>query len=85
MPKRCFLENPYFCHFRAVSFRACLCSAGLKMHCPSTLGGTCTLVNFELRGLQRRPESDPLKNAILALVSMDLQNHSEFEILLFGL
>ena len=55
------------------------------MHCAGTLGGGCTLVNFELWGLQRRPESDPFKNAILAIVGKDLQNHSKIKTFKLGL
>ena len=55
------------------------------MHRPGTLGGACTLVNFELLELQRRPESDPLENAILAIVGMDLQNHSKIKTFKLGL
>ena len=55
------------------------------MHRAGTLGGARTLVNFELWGLQRRPETDPLKIAILALVGMDLQNHSKIKTFRLGL
>ena len=80
-----FLAKPQKRHFRAVSFWPCLCSAGLKMHRAGTLGGACTLVNFELSGLQRRPEYDFSKNAILAIVGMDLQNHSKIKTFKLGL
>ena len=55
------------------------------MHCAGTLGGTCTLVNFELSGLQRQPETDPLKIAILAFLGKDLQNHSKIKTFKLGL